>query len=49
MRVLIIPILVSLIFISAGCGERRQESEEDAQVVAKINDYELTVMDVKNE
>lgn len=49
MRVLFVVFLLTSIFISAGCGKTRQTSGEDAQVVAKINDYELTVMDVKNE
>jgi len=49
MRVLLMLFLLTTLFISAGCGKARQGGGEDTEVVAKINDYELTVRDLKNE
>ncbi|MBL7157404.1 MAG: SurA N-terminal domain-containing protein [Candidatus Omnitrophica bacterium] len=49
MRVLLMLFLVTTLFISAGCGKVRQGGGEDTEVVAKINNYELTVRDLMNE
>ena len=45
---LVIAIIVSGI-VFFGCGRRLQEKGEEAQVVARINSYELTVRDFKDE
>ena len=42
-------IIILTIFILYGCGRNFSEKGEDSQVVAKINNYELSVTDFKNE
>jgi len=48
MRFLFILILLTSL-ISTGCGKVPRSQDGDSRVVARINDYELTVMDLKNE
>jgi len=45
--ILMVSILSTLIF--SGCGSDFSEKPKEDQVVAKINNYELTISDFKNE
>ena len=45
-----VPFLIALSFILAGCGFKSGTQEnQDNRIVAKIDDYELTVSDFKEE
>ncbi len=47
--VLIILVFIAFGFVFSGCGRSSLEEGEDARVVARINNYELTVSDFKEE
>ena len=47
--IFLVILMLSSILISAGCGKVPYGTDEDSQVIATINDYELTVRDLKNE